>query len=135
MREIINNIIVTTPKSEIKNAESEAKMCIENGGGYYFRKLSSKPKNIVAGESKIYYVEDGYIRGRATIIGIDDKSIQNCELTNKEWHGILVWMTASSWEWIEPIEMKGFQGWRYFDNNGVKVVGTWKDKKPEIKNH
>ena len=68
----MKHIIVTTPKSEMSSAEQEAKECLRNGSGFYFRKLNKKPKDILIGESRIYYVEDGYIRGSCIIIGIKD---------------------------------------------------------------
>lgn len=129
--ENMRNIIVTTPKTEIENAKKEAEHCLSNGGGYYFRKVHKIPKDIVIGESKVYYVEDGFIRGFALVIGCDEKS-EKCEVTNKEYNGGIIYMTASSWKWIKPIKMKGFQGWRYFDDNNVEIVGDWKDPKPSI---
>jgi hypothetical protein len=130
----MKNIIVTTPKTEINNAAKEAEECINNGGGYYFRTLSRMPKDIEPHKSKIYYVEDGYIRGCCTIFGVS-KGDKQCEVTGKTWgndNSIKVWMLANTWQWIKPIEMKGFQGWRYFDDNGVEVIGDWKDPKPNI---
>ena len=129
----MKHIIVTTPKSEMKNAELEAKECIDNGSGYYFRKMSRQPKDIVIGESRIYYVEDGYIRGYATIIGFSQEENLECETTGKTWankDGGFLWMPACTWKWIAPIPMKGFQGWRYFDDSDIEIVGGWLDPKP-----
>jgi hypothetical protein len=42
----MRDIIVTTPKSEMKTAEQEAEAVKEAGGGVYFRKLGTKPKEI-----------------------------------------------------------------------------------------
>ena len=130
------SIIVTTPKSEIENSKLEAEACLCNGGGYYFRTISKEPKDIEPFKSFIYYVDDGYIRGRATIIGITGGS-EKCQETNREWgnnKSKIIWMQANTWEWIDPIPMKGFQGWRYFDDKCVKVVGGWRDEKPSTYN-
>lgn len=40
------DIIVTTPKSESEKSRLEAEKCINEGGGFYFRKLHSKPKDL-----------------------------------------------------------------------------------------
>jgi len=129
----MKNIIVTTPKSEMQNAAKEAKKCIEDGAGYYFRSVSKMPKDIVIGESKIYYIEDGYIRGYGVIIGISNGNGQKCSVGDKTWKGpYFIWMPACTWKWIKPIPMKGFQGFRYFNDKDVKVVGEWKDAKPVI---
>lgn len=128
----MKHIIVTTPKSEMDNSAKEAEKCIEEGGGYYFRSLSSLPKDMVIGESRIYFVEDGFIRGFGIVIGFTDGDSKVCDTTNREWKGkCFAWTPASSWQWIKPIPCKGFQGWRYF-NEDVEVVGGWKDAKPKI---
>lgn len=124
------DIIVTTPKSEIENAKKEADNCIKNNGGYYFRRLNSKPKHIDIG-SKIFYVEDGYVRGYGVISEIKN-SKKECSTTGKQYEeGIYVTFLAASWKWIKPISMKGFQGWKYFDSSvKFEVIGDWKSDKP-----
>lgn len=151
------DIIVTTPKTEIANARKEAQDCISNGGGYYFRRLHSRP-DIKSGE-RIFYVEDGFIRGFALCERLIDSStkegrdqliemgleiIPECETTGRQFgHGLYAFMPADSWTWISPIPMKGFQGWRYarpsrFNSyltvNGLnyelKTVGNWLSPKP-----
>ena len=62
----MKDIIVTTPKSEMDNAAKEAADCIRSGGGYYFRRLPTLPKEFGLG-SKVFYVENGYIRGYAIV--------------------------------------------------------------------
>jgi hypothetical protein len=41
-------------------------------------------------------------------------------------------MTASSWSWIKPIKMKGFQGYKYIENLDYEIIGNWKDPMPSI---
>lgn len=124
------DIVVTTPKQSIEIAAEEAEYCIKNKFGYYFRVLNSSPKNVNI-SSKVFYVEDGYVRGFAEVFKIHFGQM-TCEITGKIWKGncILV-MSASSWCWIKPIKMKGFQGYRYF-NQPVEIVGNWLDPKPKI---
>lgn len=126
------DIIVTTPKTEMENASREAKNCIRNGGGSYFRHFSKLPKNIGIG-SKVFYVENGYVRGFAIIEDILTNEEMACDTTGKQWpKGNYIKMKADSWKWIKPIAHKGFQGFRYFDSP-IEIAGDWKDKKPEIK--
>lgn len=125
----MRNIIVTTPKSEMENAYNEAEYCKINGGSY-FRRFTSKPKGLEVG-SKIFYVEDGFIRGFAIVSEL--KFIENkiCDVTEKIWDsGTYAFMPAETWNWITPISMRGFQNWRYF-NGDFKIIGQWLDDKPE----
>jgi len=128
---IKKNIIVTTPKSEIANSAYEAQECIKSGGGFYVRKLGkNRPKNLHAG-SKVYYVEDGYIRGFGEVGSVVQKEF-SCESTGKNWGlGWFAIITACSWKWIKPISMVGFQGYHYFDDKDVEVIGNWLDSKPK----
>jgi hypothetical protein len=123
------NIIVTTPKGEIKNAKKEAEFCIKNRGGFYFRKLSKKPKKLNVGD-RIYYIEDGFIRGFSLVFEIKNSRMK-CEVMKKEWgDGWYIIMKAEDWKWIRIIPMKGFQGYHYVDNLEVEIIGNWLDKKP-----
>ena len=131
----MRDLIVTTPKREMANAAAEAEWAKQQGGGpsiHYFRRIPTVPRDAGPG-SKVYYVENGYIRGYAVLLGIDDGSgIGNtCEVTGRDWSGNwqLV-MRADSWKWIKPIPMRGFQGWRYFDGSDCEEVGGWLDPRP-----
>lgn len=126
------SLIVTTPKSEMEISAQEAEECIRNSGGFYFRKLGKNCPKGLKGGSKIYYVEDGYIRG----FGVAGSVIQKehvCEHTDRSWgNGWFAIIPACTWKWIEPIPMQGFQGFRYFDDSNVNIVGSWLDPKPEV---
>lgn len=124
------DIIVTTPKKEMENAALEAKTVKEEGHGYYFRSLSSWPKKLNA-SSRIFYVEDGYVRGFCPIKSVECGG-KICELTNRNWIGaVSIIMDAQKWQWIKPIPMKGFQGWRYYEPPvDMMIVGGWLDPKP-----
>jgi hypothetical protein len=83
----------------------------------------------------VFYVENGYVRGYAEVLReYSGESLTTCEVTFREWGGkYFVFMEATSWTWIKPIPMKGFQGWRYFDApEDIQVVGGWLDNKPEV---
>jgi len=122
------DVIVTTPKSEMENAAREAANCIRDGGGEYFRKLPFVPHDFGPG-SKVFYVEDGFVRGYAEVSRIATGKFL-CDTTGREWpKGIYAIMEASSWKWIKPIAMRGFQGMRLM-KQPYKVIGDWKDPKP-----
>ena len=127
-------IIVTTPKSQMKTAAAEARMCINAGEGFYFRRFGTLPLSLATG-IRIFYVEDGYVRGFATVSEVHDSSSHSvqCTTTGCDWApGIYAVMPADTWQWVKPIPYKGFQGFRYFDDSDVEIVGGWLDPKPEI---
>ena len=110
------DIIVTTPKGEIKNSAKEANL---PPGGYWFRAFPTKP-NVEPGD-KIYFVENGYIRGYGIIFKREQGKEQRSETTGRIWKG--KWFVGyRDWHWLEnPIQMKGFQGYRYMKN----VLTQW----------
>lgn len=127
----VKDIVVTTPKNKMAIAEAEARQCIESGGGFYFRTFRNTPRHLGIG-SCIFYVEDGFIRGFGAVSEIINGNMQ-CGTTGYDWgEGTHAIMPADSWKWVKPTPMKGFQGWRYFEANGIKVVGNWLDPKPKV---
>jgi len=145
------DIIVTTPKSQIANAAQEAADCIADGGGEYFRRFPiNQSPDINIGE-RVFYVEDGYIRGyaHASRVFQTPRCVQ-CDTTGRWWPpGFYVVMPADSWRWIKPIPMRGFQGFRYARPEGTNPhqithhtdpnlrawiidAGNWLDPKPSI---
>lgn len=138
-----NDIVVTTPKLESEKSAEEAQRCIQAGGGFYFRRFIRKPKRLGPG-SKIFYVEEGFIRGFGLVCALNYDSQMISDVTLREWgEGYYALMPAHTWRWIEPIRCKAFQGFRYMENlfasaalqiQRVKVIGGWLDPKPELKN-
>lgn len=131
------DICVTTPKSEMTNAALEAEQVKQDGGGRYFRSLANCPKGLEPGESRVYYVEDGYIRGYAVVCALHDGIDMKCDTTGRTWtsqpKGCVVYMNAASWRWIRPIKQHGFQGWRYFNRrDDTEEIGGWLDPKPNV---
>jgi hypothetical protein len=128
------DIIVTTPKSEIKNAAREAQDALAGKVEYYFRAFSTLPSYLYKND-KVYYVENGFITGFALVDSIEPNGIGNrCLTTGKEWNSHRVNMRCDSWKWIKPIPMKGFQGFRYIAgqvwSDQIKIVGSWIDPRP-----
>ena len=132
--ETLKDIVVTTPKKLMDQAADEAKYAkglIENGEyAFYFRTFKQRPHHLAV-ESRIYYVENGFVRGFGTVDEIVDGSM-NCDFADLDYDGYHAIMPADNWQWIKPIAMKGFQGWRYFKTprKEVQIVGNWLDEKP-----
>lgn len=106
------DILVTTPKGEVKTAKIEGKW-VEREGGYWFRVFNFRPK-VNAGD-RIYFVENGAIRGHGRIFEVARSDGERCEVTGRLWRGDWV-VKYDSWKWLEtPIPFKGFQGIRYID--------------------
>ena len=117
------DIIVTTPKREMANAAREAEDCKRDGGGEYFRRFPVERAPDVLPGDRVYYVEDGYIRGFAVVKWLHlAKNSVRCTTTRRRYPpGLYIYMRASSWQWIEPIPMSGFRGFRH---------ARWLDPKP-----
>jgi len=126
------DIIVTTPKSQMATAAQEAENVKASGGGIYFRCLGRhRPEDLGEGD-RIFYVEDGFIRGFATVMQVTDAPGMICSTTDRQFPaGWYVFSDAETWQWIKPIAMRGFQGWRYFEApETIEVVGGWLDERP-----
>jgi len=109
------HIIVTTPKSQMANAAQEAEDCIEDGGGEYFRRFPIRQSPHIDIGERVFYVEDGYIRGYAHVCRLfQTPGAIQCDTTGRWWlPGFYLVMPADSWRWIRPVAMRGFQGFRY----------------------
>ena len=120
------DIIVTTPKNMIANAADEAELVKTGEATHYYRRYKNPPP--VDHGDRVYYVEDGYIRGYCLVDYFDYDYEGNDEITE-------MMMDALSWTWIEPIPMVGFQNWRYMRISREEVVdvGNWTDPMPEIR--
>lgn len=136
----MRDIIVTTPKDKIALAAQEAAECIKNSSGVYFRRFVAKPLDLGVG-SRIFYVEDGFLRGFAIVSKIVSADEMVCGTSGQNWGpGYYAFMEARSWKWIQPIPMRGFQGWKYIDARSVagpfrsiRIVGDWLAPKPTPK--
>ena len=127
------DIIITTPKREMATAAREAEDCERDGGGEYFRRFPVARAPWIIPGRRVYYVEDGYVRGFAVVVRVH--TMNNpvlCLTTGRLWPaGFYVFMDATTWQWIRPILTKGFQGFRYAILNPI-IVGGWLDPKPEV---
>jgi len=125
-----HDILLTTPKSQVKRAKLEAQRAKKEGRGYYFRRFRKLPKKIQLG-SRIFYVEDGYVRGFAPVEMIYEGTMK-CDVTGNVYCGFNLLMNVITWKWIKPIPYKGFQGFRYFGGHEVEIIGGWLDSMPAV---
>lgn len=148
----VRDIIVTTPKSCMADAAQEAEDAKQYGGHTrYFRRFSSNFAPGIGVGDRVYYVEDGYIRGFAVVCEVTrEDNYRRCDTTGNLWRpGVYVWMRADSWQWIKPIPMRGFQQWRVIGakcgerapvikpepdspSYPVEIVGGWLNPKPAV---
>jgi len=124
------DIIVTTPKDRMAEAAREAEEIIEAGGGWYYRDYRTPRIPRVDIGDRVYYVEDGYIRGFAVVAGVERVRDHD---TGKVL-AVRIMMDAKSWTWIEPIPWKAPRSFQYVLSvprwHYIKIVGGWLDPKP-----
>ena len=112
------NILVTTPKSKHKLAEEEAKFVEKNPDAYWFRTIRGKP-NVQIGD-KVYYVDNGEIRGYGIVFDIESGEME-CEATGRIYHG--THLKQRKWVWLKTtIPFRGFQGFRYVKDELQKLL-------------
>jgi len=105
------DILVTTPKTEIENARREAQDMAEHGGTY-FRTFKRRPA--VAPGDRIFFIEDGFIRGYGRVITFTSGQMR-CDTTGRIWRGYHV--HYARWRWLDvPVIKKGFRGFMYIRN-------------------
>ncbi len=135
----LRDIVVSTPKTRMKEAVEEAERAIALDGverTYYFRNLGKHGGANLGKGSRVYYVEDGYVRGFGVVEDDEDvlyRDYEECDATGREYGaGWYAYIPADSWQWIRPIPHKGFQGWRYApaEWREVEIIGGWLDPKP-----
>ncbi|HUX00829.1 MAG TPA: hypothetical protein VMY35_07600 [Phycisphaerae bacterium] len=132
------DIIITTPKREMANAAREAEDCKRDGDGEYFRQFPINRAPWILPGQRVFYVEDGFIRGFARVVRVHTTNGRvPCATTGRLWPaGFYVFMDATTWTWIRPIPKKGFRGFRYagrkWQGRCVVEVGGWLDPKPEV---
>lgn len=109
---IAKDIVITIPKS-ITWADYQKELAEVEKGGVINFKVSNFP-NTKAG-CKCYLCYDGYIRGYMLISGLSEKEF-DCTTTGKRWKGKFIERSGKFSPLDTLIPMKGFQGFRYWDN-------------------
>lgn len=103
------DIIITLPKS-IKWEDYEKELeTVKNWSEVMNFKVNNFPKTSKG--CKCYLIHNGVIKGWMEIVGLTEKEFY-CSTTGKEWKGKFI-ERSGPFNYIEPIPMKGFQGFRY----------------------
>jgi hypothetical protein len=135
------DIIVTTPKSRMAEAAREAEEVKAAAGGWYYRDYRAPRIPKVDVGDRVYYIEDGYIRGFAVVARVE-------RIRDRDTGKVLaarVMMDARSWSWIKPIPVAPWEVVRSYMYAGnfklysrgvglardrVNEIGGWLDPKP-----
>jgi len=106
----MRDIIITVPK-KISWEEYEKELNQVKDWKYIMSfKVSNFPDT--GKGKKCYIVHDGFIKGWMIITGMKEKKF-TCQTTGKEWAGKFIERSGPFNYLKTPIEMKGFQGFRY----------------------
>lgn len=104
------DIIITIPKSINWEDYQKELDAVKDGSKVMNFKVNNFPKTKPG--NKCYLLYNGFIRGWMEIVGLST-DVFTCTTTGKEWNGKFI-QRSGLFHKIEPIPMKGFQGFRYF---------------------
>lgn len=112
----MGNICITIPRT-IKWEEYEKELkAVEDETQEMNYKLPTIPKDVKPGD-RCYICHDGFVKGWMKISSIGNKDGFECTTTGKNWDkGCYVSRTGKFHYLQNPIPMKGFMGYRKFDN-------------------
>lgn len=120
MKDIVETInqhkalLITLPSSiKWEDYEKELK-AVEDESQVMNFKVPVLPKN-VSNIERVYLIHKGNIVGWQKFVGTSDKPFK-CSTTDKNWDGKFLQRTGPFHK-INPIEHKGFQGFRYYFYN------------------
>jgi hypothetical protein len=106
------DIVVTIPKSEYKNDDSETDLLLADKDYMQFWVMKKMPKNLDVGD-RAYFVKHGEIESSMKIYDFEFNAENECLVTNRKWAGCTLYMTDLRDEKELNIKIKGFQGFRY----------------------
>lgn len=110
----MRDIVVTLPaKVKWEDYEKELEQ-VKDGEMYLNFKVPNLPKESGVG-AKCYVVHKGFVRGWMKIVGFSCEEDFFCEFSGKYWEGNFIERSGEFHYLHEPIPMKGFQGFRYFN--------------------
>lgn len=107
------DIIITIPKKIAWTDYEKEMLAVKDGSQVMNFKVSSFPK--IKPGNRCYVVHDGEIKGWMKIVGTSEEEFE-CTTTGKKWSGKFI-QRSGPFHYINPIEMKGFQGFRYANFN------------------
>lgn len=111
LRESIESrdIVITIPKSVDWSEYEKELEAVKDGKQVLNFKVNNFPKT--AKGNKCYLLHNGFIKGWMGIVGLSNKDFI-CSTTGKHWKGNFI-ERSGPFHKIDPIPMKGFQGFRY----------------------
>ncbi|GAG53555.1 unnamed protein product [marine sediment metagenome] len=118
------DIVITVPKSELKNIEQEEKWAKgEMGDGGLvecYWQIGRKPKHLRGWselkddeEDRVYFIHDGMIVNYNVFREFTWDA--HCDVTGRDWPGLNLLMETPSVPVTPPVPMKGFRGFRYIE--------------------
>lgn len=112
------NIIITLPKSiSWEDYQTELKK-VEDFSETMSFKVPHLPKGNI---EKCYIVHNGQIKGWMKVTNIIDNLEFTCTTTGQTWSGKFI-QRSGPFHYLEnEVPYKGFQSWRYFDENLLNV--------------
>jgi|ERR1039458_6199952 hypothetical protein len=109
-----SDIVITIPASIDWSEYKKEIDTVKDGSNVMNFKISNFPKRTKEG-CKCYLCYKGNIIGWMKIVGMREKEF-TCSTTGKKFKGKFI-ERSGTFNYIEPIQMKGFQGFRYFSEN------------------
>lgn len=107
------DIVITLPR-EIEWADYKLELdAVADGKGVLRFKVSKLPQQDVEG-GKCYLIWRGFVRGWMEIVGFGAGQF-TCETTGTIWTGRFIERSGPFHGLDDVIEMRGFQGWRYWN--------------------
>ncbi len=104
------DIIITLPKSVSWDEYEKELAAVKDGNQTLNFKVNNFPKT--SNGNKCYLVYNGQIKGWMEITGLSEKEF-TCSTTGNKWKGKFI-ERSGPFHKINPIPMKGFQGFRYY---------------------
>ena len=107
-------IVITLPSSiNWEDYEKELKAVEDESQVMNFKVPFLPPKTDRDYIKKCYLCYKGNIIGWQKVCGFQENGSLDCTTTGKHWEGNFIQRTGKFNKLDEPIQMKGFQGWRY----------------------
>lgn len=109
--------ISTLPKQIRWDAYEQELKAVLDGSQEMMYRVRCCPKNIQEGD-RWFVLWNGYVRGWMSVTGVVQIGQFQCTTTGKVWPPGWYIKRSGQFHHIEPIPMKGFQGYRKFNQTG-----------------
>lgn len=109
------DIIICIPKN-IPWSEYQKELDKVANGSYVLNyRVAKKPQNLNVGD-RCYIVHDNILKGWMNVVGINRCFDFTCTTTGKEWGEGWYIQRSGKFNAVEPVPMKSFRGYRYFNH-------------------